>query len=404
MLKLETADQVNFASIASQMKGGPSIADPSSQTYQTYYGAAYAKLDAIVPHFLDTLKDQRYPSAELTLVQPLFTGGRLVAAKKAANADAQSADCELTKTTNEVIRDVAVQYLAIALQHNVVEVRRQVVEDMEHHKRNAEKLAQQGLIAKYHLLRAEVAVSEAQRSLFDDSTKLAIACIALHTTINDGRPEGIVDVDTMIYRPMPDSADRFVSLARSQQPIFMIIDKKRTMARQKTLAQRGAFLPQVAAFGKVELFQNYLSDLEPPWIIGVTATLDLFSGAKTLTSLKAAQSIEAEVGAIDEAAHHDVFMWIQKSYRDMRSAEQRYLRLSADCALALENVRQCKSRFDAGYGTSLEVIDANCVVERNRVECLVSLYEYYKAMTDLFTAAGEPKSIVTFISNKGAKS
>jgi outer membrane protein TolC len=402
ILKTQAADQVNFASAASQMKGGPAITDPSSAAYQAYYGGAYKALDAAVPSFTDTLKKQQYPSAEITLVQPLFAGGRLMASKKAAHAETQSADFELTKTKNEVAQDATIKYLSIALLQNVVTVRRQVLEAMERHRKNADKLAQQGVVAKYQLLRADVAVAEAQRALFDDSTRLSLAALALHTTMNDGRTGDITALDTMVYRPLADSVESFIDMAAKQQPLFKMIDRKRAMAHQKTIAQRGAFLPQVAAFGKLELFPKYLSDLEPPWIVGVTASLDLFSGAKTLTSLKAARSQEKEIDAIENGAHHDVSLWINKSYRDLRNAEQRYHKLSADCDLAEENVRQCKSRFEAGYGTSLEVIDANCVVERNRIECLVSLFDYYKAMTDLFTAAGEPETVVAFISRKGA--
>jgi outer membrane protein len=401
LLATEASDQVNFAGIASQMKGGAAINDPTSPLYAAYYQKAYQSLDGSIPHFLDTLKPRKYPSAQLTIVQPLFTGGRLLAAQKAARDEKKTADVELRKIKNEIIRDVAVGYWAVSLEKEIFTVRSEVVDAMLHHRRDAEKLMAQGVIVKYQLLRADVAVSEARRAIYDDSVKLAIATLALHTVLSDGQTGPIDIVDSLRYRPVEDSVDCYLRMAQKSQPILMIMGEKKDLAHQKTLAMRGAFLPQIAAFGKMELFQDDLSVLEPPWIVGITATLDLFSGAKTFASLRASRQLESEVEALDQNARHDIFLWIEKSYMEMRRAEHRYLALASDCTLAGETSRQCKSRFVSGYGTSLEVIDANLTVERNRIERLVSLYDYYKSMAELFTAAGNPQALIDFISLKG---
>jgi outer membrane protein TolC len=166
MLSLQAKNQVSFSSIASQMKGGPAITE-SSPAYATYYKAAYDAYDSKLPHFLDTLKEQNYPQASFTVVQPLFTGGKILAGLRAGRAEKKASEAELTKTRNEIIQETTNYWLGVVVTRDVVNVRKEVLNGMLQHQKNAERLSEQGLISRYHLLRAEVAVSEAQRNLID---------------------------------------------------------------------------------------------------------------------------------------------------------------------------------------------------------------------------------------------
>jgi len=401
VLQTQSITQVNFASIASQMNGGAALSDPASPTYQAVYQKAYSALDNQIPHFIDTLKKQQYPSAAVTAVLPVFTGGRIIAASRAAQADKKAADFELCKIKNEVLQETVNNYLSIALLKKVAAVRTDVLAGMEQHKRNAEKLAEQGVIAKYHLLRALVAVSDAQRNIDDDKSKLSMAYLALKKSLNIPYANEIEVADTLTYFPCNDSLDIFLNYAKSHQPVFSMLMEKRRMAHQKVVAQRGAMLPQVALYGRAELFTDYLSALEPPWVVGINASLPIFTGGKNVTSYQSAKHLEEEAAIIDSAVHNDIDLWINKAYHDLRTSQQRYANLNADQNLANENLRQCQSRFENGYGTSLEVIDAQLVVEKNRIDRLVSLYDYCKAINELYTASGQSESVVAFLHGKG---
>jgi outer membrane protein TolC len=401
MIKMQTLDQINFASISSQIKGGPAINDPASPIYQTVYSAAYSAYDQAVPHFVDTLKKQQYPAAAITAVQPLFAGGCLVAAKRAAQADRRAAEWELQRTRNELLQETVDNYLAVALTEAVVAVRQDVLKAMEQHRHDAEKLAAQGVIAKYHLLRAEVAVADAERNLFDDRNRCELAQLALRKTLNLDEQIDLGSVDTLQYRSVDDSLTMCLAESQEKQPVLKLLDCKQAMAQQKVRAQTGTLMPQIAAFGRVELLQDYLSALEPNWVVGINARMALFAGGRNVAGVAAARHQVKEVEAVRSSLRQDIALWINKSYRDMRCAEQRYTQLNTDLQLALENMRQCQSRFENGFGTSLEVIDAQLVVEKNRIDQLKSLFEYYKSLTDLYTAAGHPETVVDLLSTKG---
>jgi len=399
MLSLQARNQVSFASIASKMSGGTGIAENTAQ-YAAYYSAAYSALDSKLPHFIDTLKEQNYPQASVTVVQPLFTGGKILAGSRAGRAERKASEAELVKTRNEVIQETTNYWLAVVVTRDVLSVRKEVLDGILQHQKNAERLSEQGLISKYHLLRADVAVSEAKRNLTDAQSKYEIAGLALRKTINCSDSLDFTILDSLVYQPVKDSLQVFLTSAEKEQPVYDILNQKKILAQQKVSVQTSALQPQVAAFGRYELFPDYLSNLEPDWVIGVTASLNLFSGFRNVNNLQSARHLVKEVDCMKSSIHHDINLLINKAYKEMRDAEQRYLQLESDIKLSDENYRQAQKRFESGYGTSLEVIDAQLVREKTRIDRILSLLDYYRSLNELNTAAGNGEQTVTILKTK----
>lgn len=353
-----------------------------------------AKLEGSIPTFVETFKKQDYKTATLTAVQPIFTGGKLYAAKKFASDDRQSSEIELVSASNETVQETVNNYLAVVLLQNIVKTRRDVLEGINRHKSDAEKLYKQGLIANYHLLRAEVAVADAERNLSDDINKLELSLIALKNTLGIAEDQPLQITDTLIYSAIKDSIASFQESALMNQPLLRLIDKKKSAASDKYIAERAGLFPTLAAFGKYEMYPEYLSSLEPRWAVGLQLRLNLFNGFRDYSRIQTAVHLKREVNYIEADAKKKINLWVNKSYRDVNNARIRYQKLDRTIALAKENLRLNEKRFQSGMGTSLEVIDAQLSLEKNEIESLNSLYDYYKALTDLYTAAGNPQEIL----------
>ena len=160
LINVEASNQVQFQSINSK------TAIPSgSPAYTAIFNAAKTAFDSKIPHFIDTLKDMQYPSASVQIVQPLFTGMRLTAAVRAAKADRQVAFYELERIKNDIVKETIIQCLNFVIVKDLIGIRSSVLNGMKQHLQKAEMLSEQGMIAKYHYLRAKVAVAEAERNL-----------------------------------------------------------------------------------------------------------------------------------------------------------------------------------------------------------------------------------------------
>ncbi len=392
MIQMQANNEVEFTNIYQLAGGGSALTPEERAAYFSQYSAA---LDGLLPPFVETFKDQDYKTASITVVQPLFMGGKLIAAKKAASAEKRAAEDELTRIENEIIQEAINNYLGIILMQQVVKTREDVLAGMERHRRDARRLAEEGLIARYDLLRAEVAVADADKNLFDDDNRLELAMVAFRNTLGLDDDAPVTITDTLSYHQVADSLAAFHKRAYDQQPILRMIAEKKKAASQNYAVARSEFMPQLAGFGKYELYDEDLSALEPRWAVGIQLNLNLFNGFKNYSRLQSAKYLQREVDYLAAGAKREISLWVNKSYRDMRNAETRFQKLEASVALSNESVRLNEKRFQTGLGTSLEVIDARLSHEKNLIERITSLYDYYKALTDLLVAAGYPMDMLT---------
>lgn len=392
MIQMQANNQVEFSNIYELLQAQPALTPEQRAALYNQYSSG---LDGLLPEFRETLKDQDYRTASLVATQPLFMGGKLRAAKKFSAAEKRAAEDELTSIRNEIIRDAVDNYLAIVLLQQAVKTREDVLAGMQQHRQNAQRLSDEGLIARYDLLRAEVAVADADRNLFDERNHLELAMVAFRNTLGLDDDVPVTIIDTLVFRPVGDSLSTFCERAYSDQPLLQMIGEKKTAASQKYAVERSKFLPQLVGYGKYELYDNDLSALEPRWIVGIQLSMNIFNGFKDHHRLSAAKSLKREVDFLEAGTKRQINLWVNKSYRDVRNAETRYQKLEASVALAEESVRLNDKRFQTGLGTSLEVIDAQLSLEKNRIERLTSLYDYYKSLTDLLVATGHPGDIIT---------
>ncbi len=380
---------------------GATIPAPMLEIMDSMYRAGVSKkLSDSIPHFIDTVKQKCYPEAAVTITQPLFVGGRVLAGTRAASAEKAAAQAELAHKTDEVISNTAAAWSAVSLLNSVVTVRKEVFGAMQKHEAHAHAALDAGMRPKTDWLRAQVALAEARRNLEDDSNRLLLARLALGRCL--GLPDGDTPnvTDSLVVAKREGSLDDFLTSAQKSQPLLEVISNKKAAARAKLFAERGEALPVIAAFGKCELFQSYLSPLEPKWALGLNATWNIFSCGKILSKTMSASHLVKESEAAENAAQHDIALLVRKSWIECDNAESRAAELESDDTLAQENLRQSRSRFENGYGTSLDVIDAELSVQKTKIDRLTTRYNYTKAFMDLYSAAGESRVACKIIADQ----
>ncbi|MCB9248369.1 MAG: TolC family protein [Ignavibacteriales bacterium] len=386
MIQLSASSQTELSNIYNILGGNTAFTDV--QKYSVY-NQSINILENAIPSFVETLKRQDYNSAAFVATQPLFLGGKLVAAKKYASAEEKASAYELQKIENEIITEVSKSYFQNLLLKEIVVTRKKVLSGMKQHQQNANKLFEQGLIANYHLLRAEVAVAEAERNLTNDQNNLELAVISFKSLVGLEDNEIINFTDSLKFNELAYTLNQYLTEAEINQPIIKMIEQKKISAEQNYNVARSEFLPQVAAFGKYELYPEYLSALEPRWAVGVQAKFNLFNGFKDYLKLQSASAIEEEVDHIQKGTVKNINLWINKSYRDVKNSADEFTKLISTLKLAEENYRQNSKRFNSGMGTSIEVIDARLTLEKIEIDRSIALFNYYSAIADLENASGK---------------
>jgi outer membrane protein TolC len=353
-----------------------------------------------LPAYNIIIDQQNYPNLNVVATQPLFMGGKIIAGKKFADAELFYANEELRKVSNDVVKETVERYFGVVLLQQVVEVRKQVVKGMKRHERQAVRAIEIGVIPKHELLRAQVAVANAERDLTDDENKLELAKMALHSSLGLPDTVDVVVTDSLKFKLIPTNLDDVRQMAYSQQPIFKMIDQKKVMVQQKHAVELSEFMPQIAAWGQYSAFRSEYPVIMPPFMVGIQAHINIFHGMQKFNKLKSTRYLAQQVELADEYAHEQINLWVNKSWRDATYKKERYIKMKPSVELARKNLEINEKRFEEGLGKSIDVIDARLLYEGAELERLKSLFDYYLALTDLYLATGAPQKAVELLSTK----
>ena len=115
---------------------------------------------------------------------PIFLGGKINAATRAAAIKENIASQQGDEIKNSLISELVTYYYGVIIAQRVVDVRRRVVAGITRHLSDAEALEQQGMIAHSELLYVEYKMAEAKRELLDAESNLSTIRHALQNTLS----------------------------------------------------------------------------------------------------------------------------------------------------------------------------------------------------------------------------
>ena len=370
--------------------------DLSQEDQQIIYDKIVGGLGKL-PAYNIEVEQQNYPNLNVTAMQPIFLGGKIIAGKRFANAEQQLASLNLQQVENEVIKEIIERYFGVVLLNEVIITRKQVVTGMLKHEKQAKKAIAVGVIPAHELLRAQVAVANAQRDLWDDENKLELAKMALRTSLGLNSNYKINTTDSLKFKITAINLSDLQLLAKNKQPLFGMIEQKKVMVNQQYALDVSEFMPQVAAWGEYGLFRDQYAVIMPPAMIGIQAKINIFHGLSKYNKLKASKHLIEEVSRAEKYAHEQVSLWVESSYREVLNSEEKYRKMKPTVALAAKNYKITSKRFTEGMSKSIDVIDSRLLYEGIELERLKSLYDYYIALSELYLATGNPEKVVDML-------
>lgn len=402
LIELESRDQASLYVLQQSMNahatGG--TLTPAQQAAMSA-GAktqAQAALDAGLPHFVETVKEQDHWTAAISAYQPLFHGGKIVNINRAAAAKNRAAASDTTRQIADLKRDYAKYYVQGAVLRRSIALRLEALVAIGRHRDRAKSLVDQGMADRSALLRADLAVAEATTALADDSAKLATLQIALAQLSGSNEPQ--LPSDRL---PAPPAPPATLEPATSAHPLIASIEANRQAASSASLAKAGEFLPEIGAFGKYELHRQALSVLDPYWVVGVRGTWTLFRGGSDAMAWKAARMQEAEAAAMKDEASSLLELQQRRQFLSWTQARGKWERMASQEALATENHRVAELRFQQGQGTSLDVVDAWLSMEKASLERLAAAGEAWSAALETQWASGRVDGFATMWNEGGAR-
>lgn len=325
-----------------------------------------------------------FVGGEVTM--PIWLGGKINAANRAARINERTASEQGNQTRNALISELVERYFGLALAVQVVEVRRQVVEGVRRHLEDAIALEKNGMIAQSERLYVEFKMAEAERELANARLQAQTIASALSNTLgrdNDWRP-----VTSMFMIDKIEDLAYYQDLAQDRNPLLNQVSLKRQLAEEGVRAQRADFLPQVAAIGGGTFYNYQVSGIVPRWAVGVGVNIKIFDGLNREYKYSAAKQTARRVGALQNKAGKDISVLVEKLYNQLMNYRNQMTSIDASLNFAEEYLRMKNAAFLEGMSTSSDLIDAELNLAGVRTERLQAAYHFDLLLAQLLETAG----------------
>ncbi len=380
---------------ASYGDAGLSMAQTAAQTAASEGQQALAA-ELPADKFNIKVQDDLFFNATASLVWPIFTGGKIYSAYKASTENVEAEKAAYKLVENSVLMEVCTRYFTVHLAEEMLKLRSEAHKTISEHVEQAKKLEEGGQISRAERLRAEVALVEAETEKDNAERDLSLARLALANSLGES-DTALTTTTGIAPKELDGSLEDYKKRAVENYPGMLQLEQAKKRSERAVTAARGDYFPTVALFGKRELYTKDLTILEPEWAVGVAVEWNIFHGGETAGKVAEAKATEREVTSLQNQAAQNISLLVEKRFREYEHAKGRLESLQKTEELAQESLEDQQKAFNAGMGTSLDVVDAQLSLERLRVAKLKADYDATMALAGLLETCGQVEKIQDYL-------
>jgi len=346
------------------------------------------------------IQEKNFATVNADFMWPVFTGGKIKAANDAAGVDLEISNEELRETEGILLTELATRYYGLSLGIQVLEVRQQMYDGMKKHYSDAQKLFDNGIIAKVELLHANVSLNETERELKQAERNIDIIRSGLDATLAFDTVAFVIPASQLFINKELDDLATWVEMANALNPQIKQIEGKNELIEIKNNVDKGEYLPTVAMIGTFNLAEQNLSPYIPDWVVGVGMKWTVFEGLGRRNKIKAGETMQSQVAFAKEKAHADLKAYLTTLYQELQMQMEQKTELESTLQLAEEYASSTEKAFGEGLATSTAVVDAYTKVAQVKALRLKVFYDYDVTLAKLLQMAGIPEQYINYCSGE----
>jgi outer membrane protein TolC len=346
------------------------------------------------PEGLPPAYTDNYFSYALSVQQPLYRGRALVTAVELGKLDIDLAGSALYKSKNDLIFAVHQAYFDLLKSMKFEEVADQAVIQLRSHLKDAKAFYDAGLIPKNDLLTSEVQLAQGEQNLLRARNNSALARTSLIILLQ--YPLGVpIDIkDTLEYEPRFISWEKIIELAEEKRPELRRSRLLVQQADKNIILARAPFLPSVTLSatykkqGDTPAANDYDYSASELKYAQATLQWDFWNWGQKEDKLAVVRQQERRARNDEVSVRNQVLLEVRKAFLDFFEAQKNIKVTEAAVAQAEENFRINRSRFHAQLNTSTDVLDAQILLTRAKLNYFNALYDYRIASAALDWSTG----------------
>jgi outer membrane protein TolC len=338
-------------------------------------------------------------SVEITARQVLFSGGGVAASVKSQQLALEAAVLTLRAVINDVLLEVRTRFYTVLVNRERIKVQEQNIELLQRQLKDVKNRYDAGTVSNFEVLRAEVALANAQPALITarNDHRLAIEELRQSLGFVNTSDQDVAKVPEFIgsleFHPVNYDLRSALVSAREQRPDLQRLTKLAAAAEQGVTARRANYLPSLSLYGAYDWRMNStgsssLANARDGWTVGLSSTWNVFDGRATAGRVSQARSQLEQAKLSVAEAQLSVDVDVRRSISTYQQATELAEASKKVVEQAEEAVRLANARFGAGTATQLDVLTSQVDLTTARLNQLQAFYSYNVAVANVRRAMG----------------
>lgn len=327
-------------------------------------------------------KNLKY-GASVTLLQPVYTGGRLLESIRMAQHQQSLASSQAEMIGSAVCFQTDMQYWNTVARKEMVDIASDFKNSVSSLVVTIRERVEAGLVDPQDLLMAEVKLNEAEYQLLQARSNFETGRMALNSIIGEDL-QLATPTDSCI--PVVSLQDSLLHLEESNRPELKIAYDKIKIEESSLKLNDSQYKPQlyIGIDGSYSSpGYNFHSDLDPNYAVYAKLSIPIFEWGKRKSQKRAStRRIEMATDNLNKVTDN-IRLEVQTARVALLQAIQRIDLAGSSLEKARENELKAVERYAAGKVSILEVIDAQTyrqTAQVNYVQAKVSAQGHYSEL------------------------
>jgi outer membrane protein len=335
----------------------------------------------------------RAQDVNVSVMWPLFSGGRTYYGYKAARSRADATALMREGTELDVAMQARLDYIGVMRDQENARVTGDLVRQTEERLRVTREEFEVGRVARFNVLRDEAELANAVQLDTAARSQAALALIALKTTLGVDLSSPITATEPLQYMPDRIALEDGVRAALEAHPEVRAAEKRTEAAQSEVRSAYGRYLPEVSATWMYDWqwMRNRgdeMTERMDGYSAGLVLTIPLFDGFMRENAIGTARARQDQAKEQAMLARQQVAKAVNQAALMLQAAEQNVEASRTGLAQAEEQFRIVRERYTSGRGIQVEVLDAQTTFTRARFNVVAALADHQTARALWLQATG----------------
>lgn len=332
-------------------------------------------------------------SADLRVKQPIYRGGAISAALRAAKLYELLSDEQVRAQLQVTLYETASAYYNTLLAQELYKVNQDAVQSAESQLADIKSKRGQGVASEFDVLRAEVSVSNFRAEMIQQKNRISVSKTRLLKAMGVTQSDTLELSGELTYAPAVLPLDEAVKTAYENRADLYISEYELRLQKEAIAVAKSDYWPQVngvftQGWSRPDPHSSTLDQWGDFWTTGVVLEWPLFSGLGREGRIMQEQARYRQKQYLLKDTEQKVFLEVQQAMLSLQDANEFVDSQKLNFNRAGEGLRLAEVGFREGVNTQVEINDARAALTLANGLYFQSLFQHTMARLNLQLAMG----------------